>query len=97
MTKTKLRFSTFDAAAYLESDELIAAYLSAALEDPDPNVFLAALGDVAKVRGMTEIAKNAGLGRESLYKALTQGAHPRYETISAVLNALGVRFSVSPL
>jgi probable addiction module antidote protein len=54
----------------------------------------AALGDVAKARGMAQIAKDAGLGRESLYKALTKGAHPRFETINAVLHALGVKFSV---
>ena len=59
-------------------------------------MFLAALGDVAKARGMSQVAQQAGLGRESLYKALSQGAHPRYETISAVLRALGVRFAVVP-
>jgi len=56
--------------------------------------FIAALGDVAKARGMAQIASDAGLGRESLYKALSAGAHPRYETISAVLRALGVKFSI---
>ncbi len=84
----------FDAAAYLDSDEVIAEYLTAAAEDPNPEVFLAALGDVAKARGMAQIAKDAGLGRESLYKALSAGAHPRYETINAVLHALGVKFAV---
>jgi len=56
--------------------------------------FIAALGDVAKARGMAQIASDAGLGRESLYKALSAGAHPRYETVSAVLRALGVKFAV---
>jgi probable addiction module antidote protein len=87
-------FTPFDAADYLDSDEVIAEYLSAAVEDPNPDVFLAALGDVAKARGMAQIAKDAGLGRESLYKALSSGAHPRYETVSAVLRALGVKFTV---
>jgi probable addiction module antidote protein len=87
-------YAPFDAAAYLDSDELMAEYLSAAAEDTNPDVFIAALGDVAKARGMAQIARDAGLGRESLYKALSAGAHPRYETISAVLHALGVKFSV---
>jgi probable addiction module antidote protein len=91
MTKT---YAPFDAAAYLDSDEVIAEYLTAAAEDPNPEMFLAALGDVAKARGMAQIAKDAGLGRESLYKALSAGAHPRYETVNAVLHALGVKFAI---
>ena len=87
-------YAPFDAAAYLDSDEVIAEYLTAAAEDPNPEVFLAALGDVAKARGMAQIARDAGLGRESLYKALSPGAHPRFETINAVLHALGVKFAV---
>lgn len=89
-----MTYAPFDAADYLDNDEVIAEYLSAALEDPNPDVFLAALGDVAKARGMTQIARDAGLGRESLYKALSTGAHPRYETVSAVMRALGVKFAV---
>jgi probable addiction module antidote protein len=88
--------SPFDAADYLGNDEVIAEYLAATLEDPNPDVFLAALGDVAKARGMAQIASAAGLGRESLYKALNSGAHPRYETVIAVLRALGVKFTVVP-
>jgi probable addiction module antidote protein len=91
----KPAYAPFDPADYLDNDEVIAEYLSAAVEDPDPNVFLAALGDVAKARGMAQIAKDAGLGRESLYKALSTGAHPRYETVHAVLRALGVKFTVA--
>ncbi len=87
-------YAPFDAADYLDSDEVIAEYLSAALEDPNPDVFIAALGDAAKARGMAQIAKDAGLGRESLYKALNSGAHPRYETVTAVLRALGVKLTV---
>lgn len=89
-----MAYAPFDPADYLDNDEVIAEYLSAAVEDPDPNVFLAALGDAAKARGMAQIAKDAGLGRESLYKALSTGAHPRYETVNAVLRALGVKFTV---
>src|SRR5580692_7312838 len=94
MKKRKTTCKTFDAAAYRDYDAVIAEYLSAAAEDPNPDVFLAALGDVAKARGMAQIAKDAGLGRESLYKALSAGARPRYETINAVLHALGVKFTV---
>jgi probable addiction module antidote protein len=90
----KTTYAAFDPADYLDNDEVIAEYLSAAVEDQNPDVFLAALGDVAKARGMATIAKDAGLGRESLYKALEAGAHPRYETVSAVLRALGVRFAI---
>jgi probable addiction module antidote protein len=93
MTKT---YALFDAAAHLDNDEVITEYLTAAAEDPNPEVFLAGLGDAAKARGMAEIAKDAGLGRKSLYKALSSGAHPRYETIKAVLHAVGVKLAVVP-
>jgi probable addiction module antidote protein len=91
------KFVRFDAAEYLDDDEVVAEYLTAAMEDSNPDVFLAALGDVAKARGMAQIAREAGLGRESLYKALGAGAHPRYETVKAVLSALGVKLSVVPV
>lgn len=91
------KYSPFDVAEHLDNDEVIAEYMSAAMEDPNPDVFLAALGDVAKARGMAQIAKETGLGRESLYKALSGGAHPRYDTIKAVLSALGVKLAVAPL
>ena len=90
----KVTYAAFDAATYLHDDTVIAEYLTAAADDPNPEVFLAALGDVAKARGMAHIAKASGLGRESLYKALGAGAHPRYETVSAVLRALGVKLAV---
>ncbi|WP_081617294.1 addiction module antidote protein [Thioalkalivibrio sulfidiphilus] len=75
------KLTKFDAAEYLDSEEVIAEYLNAALEDEGPNVFLVAIGDIAKARGMTELAREAGLGRESLYKALAPGAKPRYDTV----------------
>jgi probable addiction module antidote protein len=87
-------YSPFKIGAYLDNDDVVAEYFAAAVEDPNPDVFLTALGDVAKARGMAHIAKESGLGRESLYKALSPGAHPRYETIGAVLRALGVKFAV---
>ncbi len=88
-------FAKFDAVDYLDSEELIAEYLAAALEDDNPDVFLAALADVAKARGISAIAQSSGLGRESLYKALAPGAKPRYETIMKVLHGLGVRLTVT--
>ena len=91
-----VRVTEFDASAFLDSDEVVAEYLTAALEDDNPEVFLAAVGHVAKARGMTAIAKEAGVGRESLYKALSPGAKPRYDTILKVLHSLGVRIRVSP-
>ncbi|TVM15051.1 putative addiction module antidote protein [Oceanidesulfovibrio indonesiensis] len=93
---TKIKIAKFDASDYLDNDETIAAYLDAAMEEGDPDVLLAAIADVAKARGMSKLAKDAGLGRESLYKALTPGAKPRFATVVKVLNALGVSLHASP-
>lgn len=90
-------FSPFDAADYLDDEETIAEYLTAALEDPNPDVFLVAVRDVARARGMAQLARDTGLGRESLYKALTPGAKPRYDTVLKLLHALGVKLSATPL
>lgn len=90
-----VRVIPFSASKYLDSDEVIAAYLTTALEDKNPDVFLCAVGNVAKARGMTDVALRSGLGRESLYKALSPGSKPRYETIMKVLNSLGVKITVS--
>ena len=87
----------FDAADYLDDEQTIAEYLTAALEDPNPDVFLTAVRDVARARGMAQLAKDAGLGRESLYKALTPGDKPRYDRVLKLLNALGVRLSATPV
>lgn len=90
-----VKITEFDASVYLDNEETIAAYLSAVLEEDDPSVFLAAIGHVAKARGMTSIAKETGLGRESLYKAFAPGSKPRYETVQKVLHSLGVKINVS--
>ena len=90
-----VKIRTFDASEYLDNEEVIAEYLTAALEDGNPDVFLAAVGNVAKARGMTAIAESTGLGRESLYKAMAPGAKPRYDTVLKVLQSLGVKLSVS--
>ncbi len=92
-----VKTATFDAADYLNDEETIAEYLTAALEDPNPEVFLAAVRDVARARGMAQLAKDAGLGRESLYKALAPGAKPRYDTVLKLLHALGVKISATPV
>ena len=86
-----LGVKAFDAADYLTDDEAVAEYLTAALEDPNPDMFLTAIKNVARVRGMAQLAKDTGLGRESLYKALAPGAKPRYDTIFKVMRALGIR------
>ena len=85
------KFTPFDAADYLDDEETIAEYLSEALEDTDPDTFLMAVRTVARARGMAQLAKDSGLGRESLYKALTPGAKPRYDTMMKVIRALGVK------
>ncbi len=90
------RFTPFDAADYLDNEETIAEYLTAALKDDDPELLLTAIKDVARARGMTKLAKDTGLGRESLYKALAPGAKPRYETVMKVIRALGVRLHAEP-
>ena len=92
--KSKVTYSTFNAADYLDNEKVIAAYLSEAVQDENPDVLLKALGDVAKARGMAQVAKDSGLGRESLYKALAPGAKPRFETITAVMRALNVKIAV---
>ena len=96
MTKAKapLKLVAFDAARYLKDDHAIAEYMSAVMEANDPDLLLLALGDVARAKGMAQVAKDAGLGRESLYKALAPGAKPRFETVMKVANALGVKFTV---
>jgi probable addiction module antidote protein len=84
----------FDASEFLDDDELVAEYLTAAMEDENPDVFIAALGDVAKARGMAEIAKASGLGRESLYKSLRGGSKARFETLHKIVNTLGLRMTI---
>jgi probable addiction module antidote protein len=98
MTKTNApKLHPFDAARYLDSDEAIAEYMTAVLEENDPDLLLLALGDVARAKGMAQVAKDAGLGRESLYKALTPGAKPRFDTVLKVAKALGVKFTAQPV
>jgi probable addiction module antidote protein len=88
------KYALFDASRYLDSDEMVAEYLTACAEDENPDVLLAALADVAKARGMRQVAEAAGLGRESLYKTLAPGARPRFHTVQAILKALNVRLGL---
>mgnify|MGYP006269350215 FL=1 len=87
----------FDITLYLDSDEAIAEYLNAVIEEGDSSLLAAALGDIARARGMAEIAQESGITREALYKALKPNAKPRFETINKVCNALGVRMHVEPI
>lgn len=87
----------FDSTLYLDSDEAIAEYLNAVIEDGDSSLLAAALGDIARARGMAEIAQVSGITREALYKALKPNAKPGFETINKVCHALGVRMHVEPI
>lgn len=92
-----IKVSNFDVAEYLNDEESIASYLSAIVEEGDPKLLLAAIGDIAKARGMSKIASDSGLGRESLYKALSPDAKPRFDTILKVLNSLGLQMGFNPI
>jgi len=85
----------WDITRYLDSDEAIAAYLDAVLEEDDSAFLAAALGDVARAKGMTQIARETGLGRESLYKALSESGNPEFGTVLKVIRALGLKLHVS--
>ncbi len=90
----KIKTRPGDSAAYLKSDEDIAHYLEAVFEDGDPKLVAAALGDVARAKGMSQIAQTAGLGRESLYKALSTEGNPEFATVLKVMRALGLKLKV---
>jgi probable addiction module antidote protein len=86
-----LKLNDFDPAVYLDNEQAVAEYLTSILEENNAALLATALGDIARARGMTDIAKASGLSREALYKALKPNAHPRFDTISRVCAALGVR------
>lgn len=92
----KVKTSEFHVSDYLDNEETITAFLNAALEEGDPDFFNAALGEVAKARGMARVAQEAGVGRESLYKSLSAEGNPRFSTIMDVLSALGFRLQIAP-
>jgi probable addiction module antidote protein len=94
MKSKRIKTSPWDVVEHLKSDKDIAAYLEAVLEDGDPALVSAALGDIARAKGMTEIAREAGLGRESLYKALSPEGNPEFATVMKVVRALGLKLHV---
>lgn len=94
--KKQLNLVEFDAARYLDDNAAIAEYMTAVVESDDPDLLRLALGDVARAKGMAQVAKDAGLGRERLFKALAPGAKPRFETVTKVARALGVKFTAHP-
>ncbi len=94
MAKNKTR--KYDVAAYLESEADVAAYLQAALEDGDAAVIVHALGNIARARGMSQIARRTGLARESLYKALSPNGNPEFATVLKVVRALGIELHAEP-
>ena len=91
-----LKTTRFDPADYIETAEDVRFYLEAAMEGNDPKHIASALGDVARSKGMTEIARKTGLGRQALYNALSENGNPTLETLTAVLDALGLELSVQP-
>ena len=93
--KSRLGVAPFNASEYLDNRKVIAEYLGAALEDRNTDVFLHAVADVAKARGISKVAKDAGLRRKSLCKALAPGANIRYDTVRKVLDSLGVKLTVT--
>jgi probable addiction module antidote protein len=93
MAKPKLR--VWDSAEYLKTEEDVVNYLEAVFEDGDPALIAHALGVVARARGMSRIARKAGLGRESLYKALSRDGHPEFMTVLKVVHALGLKLKIA--
>jgi probable addiction module antidote protein len=91
-----LKTTPFDAAEYLTSPEAIATYLNDAIASGDADELIAALGTVARVKGMSVIARDTGLGRESLYKALSRSSNPAFATVNRVIASLGLRMAVEP-
>jgi probable addiction module antidote protein len=90
-----LKTTPYDSADYLNTDEAVVAYLEEALDTDDPAFIAQALGTVARARGMSQIAKDTGLSRESLYKALSANGNPEFSTVIRVMKALGLKFSVA--
>ena len=93
---TKIQTTAWDPAEHLHTEEDMAAYLEAALEDGDSSLVAAALGDIARAKGMSQVARQAGLGRESLYKALSPTGNPELATILKVVSALGLQLHAAP-
>jgi probable addiction module antidote protein len=93
--ETKVELRPWDVTRYLDSDQAIVGYLNAVLDEDDPALLMAALGDVARAKGMTQVSRETGLGRESLYKALSLQGNPEFATVQKVLRSLGLNLRVS--
>jgi probable addiction module antidote protein len=91
MKKNKIKTTKWDVVDYLKTDEDMAHYLEAAMEDGNPSVIATAIGNIARAKGMTAVARKAGIGRVSLYKALSPDGNPEFATILKVVKALGLR------
>ncbi len=92
----KVEVTDWDTSNYLDGDEAMIAYLEASFEDGDPKVIAMALGNIAKAKGMSQVAKQAGITREALYKSLSEKGDPKLSTLIGVMKALGLRLSVAP-
>ncbi len=92
-----LKTTKWDVAEFLDSEERIGMFLEAAFEEGDPSLIAAALGDVARARGMTQMAKDTGVSREALYRALSKEGRPEFNTILKVMKAFGLRLSAVPI
>jgi probable addiction module antidote protein len=97
MNKQKLKTTKWNVVDYLKTDQDMVEYLEAAIEDGDPAVIAIALGNIARAKGMTKIARKAGIGRVSLYKALSPDGNPEFATVLKVVKALGLRFHAATL
>ena len=97
ITKDDCELSKFDVADYLHNEEDMKEYLQLSLESDNPELIIRAINDVARARGMNELAKKMGVGRASLYKSLSGSVKPRFETIRKALRALGLQLTVEPI
>ena len=90
-----MELKTFDVIDFLDSDEALVEYLNAALAENDPKYFAKALGNVARAKGMSSISEVSGVGRQSLYRALSEEGNPRIDTLFKILEALNIRLAIT--
>lgn len=97
MPMAKIKIKDFNISEHLKTDEDMMDFLQASLEESDPNIFISALNAVVRLKGVADLAEEAGVGRESLYKSLSPGAKPRFETIAKITKALGFSLGIHSL
>ena len=95
-TKEKITFSKFDPAKYINNKKTVIAFIESALEDGDPELLLETIGDIARSKGMSEIAKELGIDRAGLYKALAPEGNPSFKTVFKLLDILGLQLKLEP-